>query len=86
MGSAAQDVSTCIEKSERSARERLAAALTTVPGDEGKKALKAYHVTYVTALRGIDPGPGERQLSYDKRQQSLREKMTAAWAAFELEN
>lgn len=79
------DVGQCIERHTVKSKEKLVPALDTLKTDDAKKTLKAYHVAFVTALRGIDPGSAERQLSYDQRQQALRDKVNEAWAAFELE-
>lgn len=79
------DIGQCIERNAAKAKEKLAPALDTLKTEDAKKALKAYHVAFVTALRGIDPGSAERQISYDQRQQALRDKVNEAWAAFEIE-
>lgn len=79
------DVGQCIEGNSSKAKDKLASALESLKTEDAKKALKAYHVAFVTALRGIDPGSAERQISYDQRQQALRDKVNEAWAAFELE-
>lgn len=79
------DVGQCIERHAAKSKEKLTSALDTLKTDDAKKALKAYHVAFVSALRGIDPGSAERQISYDQRQQALRDKVNEAWAAFEVE-
>lgn len=78
-------VAECIDQNSAKAREKLTPALEALKTDSAKSALKAYHVAFVTALRGVESGSAERQISYDQRQQALRDKVNAAWAAFEVE-
>jgi hypothetical protein len=52
---------------------------------KAQETLKSYHVAFVTALGGISPGIDERRVSYEQRQQALKDKVTEAWARFEVE-
>lgn len=79
------DFAGCIRSGERSARSSFDKAFGTLRKPQAREALKAYHVAFVTALKGIAPGMDERRLSYEQRQQALQDKVTEAWARFELE-
>jgi hypothetical protein len=79
------DYASCIRKSKASAKSSLDMALRTVKKPKAQDALKSYHVAFSTAVEGIRPGPDERKISYEQRQQSLEEKVTEAWARFEIE-
>jgi hypothetical protein len=67
------------------AKANLDRALRTVKKAKAQEALKSYHVAFITALEGVTPGREERKLSYEQRQQALEDKLTEAWARFEVE-
>ena len=79
------DVAGCIEKGKSTTKKSLELALRTVRKAKAKEALKSYHVSFVGALKGIRPGSDERKISYEQRQQTLKGKLTEAWARFEVE-
>lgn len=88
-GSEAQDEKSdyaeCIERGKATAKQNLVKALRTLKKPKAQDSLKSYHVAFVTALEGIRPGVSERKISYEQRQQALEEKLTEAWARFEIE-
>jgi hypothetical protein len=75
----------CIEDGKKDAKQNLESALKSLKKPKAKEALKSYHVAFVTAIDGINPGMDERKISYEQRQQSLDGKLTEAWARFEVE-
>jgi hypothetical protein len=75
----------CIAKGRATAKVDLAGALRFVKKAKAQDALKTYHVAFMTALEGIDPGSDERRISYAQRQQALSDKVNEAWARFEIE-
>lgn len=79
------ELSGCIEEHAQKAKAALTPALESQPKEAAQKALKLYHVAFVTALKGIEPGTTERQFSYDARQQGLKDKLNQAWELFEIE-
>lgn len=79
------DYKGCINKGKETVKKSLSAALRTVKNPKAKEALKSYHVAFATALDGINPGSDERKINYEQRQQALEEKVTEAWARFEVE-
>lgn len=79
------DYSGCISDGEAKAKANLTTALKAVKKAKAQEALKSYHVTYIAALKGIRPGVDERKISYEQRQQALEDKLTEAWARFEVE-
>jgi hypothetical protein len=82
---AKSDWASCIREAKQKAKTNLQAALRAVKKPKAQEALKSYHVALVTALDGIAPGLDERKISYTQRQQALDEKVTEAWARFEIE-
>lgn len=84
-GTSDSDYDACIEEHSKKSKEALSGALDALQSDDAKKALKAYHVAFVVALKGIAPGTAEREITYEQRQQALRDKVNEAWAAFEVE-
>ena len=79
-------LSKCVGQGKSAAGKNLNAALRTVKKPAAQAALKAYHVTFVTALEGVRPGLNERKISYEERQQRFDDQLNAAWAKFEVEN
>jgi hypothetical protein len=79
------DYTGCIEENEKELKKKYRAALPTVRGARAKDALKEHYIVALTALRGIRPGVGERKIDYDRRQQTLKDKVSEAWARFEVE-
>lgn len=79
------DVGACIVKETVEAKRRLDVALKTLKKPAAREALKNVHVAYVTAIEGVHPSNGERKVQYEARQASLRDKVTAAWARFDVE-
>lgn len=79
------DYAGCIEHEKATAKKNLVKALRTLKKSKAQESLKSYHVAFVTALEGIRPGSNEREISYEQRQQALKEKLTEAWARFEVE-
>ncbi len=78
--------SKCITDNKAITKTRLNKAIATLKTQTQKSALKNYHVAFMTALEGIQPGIDERVISYQQRQQSLNDKVNEAWARFEVEN
>jgi hypothetical protein len=64
------------KKEEASSKVNFTAALHALKKPKAQEALKAYHVAFMTALKGIAPGA-------DK---SLKDKVTEAWTRFEIEH
>lgn len=79
------DYAGCITKGKTVSKSNLGKALRTVKKPKAQEALKTYHVAFVSALEGIFPGTDERRISYEQRQQALKDKVTEAWARFEVE-
>lgn len=79
------DYEKCITKGKTDAKKSLDITLTTIKKSRAKEALKSYHVAFIAALEGIRPGLNERKINYEQRQQALEDKMTEAWARFEVE-
>ena len=79
------DYAGCIEHKKATAKKNLVEALRTLKKSKAQESLKSYHVAFVTALEGIRPGYDERKISYEQRQLALKEKLTEAWARFEVE-
>lgn len=79
------DYNKCIERVKVSSKTYLVKALKTVHKAKATDALKSYQVAFITALVGIAPGDAETKWSYEARQQSLKDKLTEAWARFEIE-
>lgn len=79
------DYAGCIESGKVTAKQNLAKALRAMKKAKAQESLKSYHVAFITALEGIRPGSNERKISYEQRQQALEEKLTEAWARFEVE-
>jgi len=75
----------CIRQGKTTAKASFDLVLPTLKKIKAKEALKSYQVAFMTAVDGIAPGPSERQISYEQRQQSLEGKLTEAWARFEVE-
>ena len=75
----------CIAEGKATARSSLDKALRAVKKSKARDALKSYDVAFVAALEGIRPGADERNINYERRQQSLRDKVNEAWARFEVE-
>lgn len=76
----------CKIDAEAESKTNLNEALLVIKKQSAKDALKNYHITFITALRGIEAGIGERTFAYDQRQQALSDKMNEAQARFEMEN
>lgn len=74
----------CISKGVIESKATLQPALATLKTESAKEALKAYHVAFITALEGINPGLDERRISYEQRQQALSDKVTEAWTRFDI--
>jgi hypothetical protein len=79
------DWSACIRNGKATAKASFEKALPTVKKAKAKEALKSYQVAFLAAADGIAPGPEERRISYDQRQQMLEGRVTEAWARFEVE-
>jgi hypothetical protein len=79
------DYRKCISERGVSARAELKAAILTVKKEKAREALKAYHVAFIAALEGIAPGVDEPKILYQQRQQTLNDKVTEAWAKFDIE-
>ncbi|MDM4767277.1 hypothetical protein [Pelomonas sp. SE-A7] len=79
------DYVACVSKGKATAKANFESALKTLKKPKAREALKSYHVALVAALEGIKPGTDERKISYEQRQQALEQKMTEAWARFEIE-
>lgn len=75
----------CIKDAKAEAKQNFDKALRTLRKPKARDALKSYHVAYVTALEGMALGFEERKISYEQRQQALEDKLTEAWARFEVE-
>jgi hypothetical protein len=65
----------CIREGRAKSKINLDRALRTVKKPKAQEALKAVHVAFITALEGISPGIDERQISYEQRQQALKDKI-----------
>jgi serine/threonine-protein kinase RIO1 len=79
------DYAGCIKKGKEAAKVSLDKALRTIRKPKAQEALKSYHIAFVTALQGINPGSNERRMDYERRQQMLKDKAAEAWARFEVE-
>lgn len=79
------DFAACLKKARAEGKQLFSLALAKVKKPAAKEALKSYHVAFMTALEGISPGMDERRITYEARQRSLKDKMTEAWARFEVE-
>lgn len=79
------DYKGCIATSKKEGKANLDRAMKTVKKPAAKEALKAYHVTYISALDGIPAGDNEIRLQYNARQQALETRMREAWTRFEIE-
>lgn len=80
-----EDFGNCIKESKIKSQKDLGKALNFIKIASAKQALKKYHISFVAALYGIRPSIDELKIVYDQRQDRLQEKMTEAWAAFEIE-
>ena len=81
-----KSLSTCIKKHSDEAKAELNSAIKTLKNNNTQEALKNYHVAFITALKGIEPGFDERKITYSQRQQMLTDKVNEAWARFDIEN
>lgn len=79
------DPTECVKNAKTIAKEDFSAALNALTKESAKTALKEFHVSFITALDGIEPGPGERKISYEVRQQQLDQKFTEARVRLEVE-
>lgn len=75
----------CIEREKPKINQVIIEILKIVKKPKAKEALKSYHVTLITALEGIKPGADERKINYEQRQQAFVDKLSEAWARFEVE-
>lgn len=75
----------CVRSNKEQSQEKLKQALEEVKTPAAKEALKNYHIAFMTALDGLEPGMGERRYAYEVRTQQLRGELQKAWNRFELE-
>lgn len=79
------DVPACIVEGKAKGKAGLDAAMKAARKPAAREALKGYHVAFVSALEGVIPGADEARISYAARQRALNDRVTAAWARFEVE-
>ena len=75
----------CINQSKLTAKEDFAKSLATIKKPKAQEAIKEYQVAFICAMEGIYAGMDEIKIDYKRRQQSLIDKLTEAWARFEVE-
>lgn len=75
----------CIRAHRDRAIGMLNRALPTLKKKPAQAALKDVHVAFVTALEGVAPKDGEVRIAYSTRQSALADRVTAAWARFDIE-
>ncbi len=79
------NVDTCIAKGKQQVKDEFTSAMKEVTKPAAQQSLKMFHVAFLSALEGVQPGPNETRSGYNQRQQSSTDKMTQAWALFEVE-
>jgi hypothetical protein len=76
----------CIDSSKALAKTSFAPALKTVSKNKAAVALlKDYYAAWLTAMDGIVPGAGERNIDYTQRQQAAEGNYKAIWSRFAVE-
>ena|SRR5450755_2056588 len=75
----------CIEKAKADALGSYKRLADTIKKQKAADALKEVHIAFVTALESIPQPFGESDAAYVSRQQALLDKLTSAWARYELE-
>lgn len=75
----------CIASGLQESRMQLEAALRTVHRKSAREALRAYQLSFESALAGVEPTRDEPAAAYDQRQSSLRHLLAHAWTRYELE-
>jgi hypothetical protein len=81
----AEKLHACVEHGLSDSRVQLDAALRVVRRRAAREALRAYQVSFESALAGIEPTVEEGAAAYDQRQISLRHLLAHAWTRYELE-
>jgi len=80
-----QKLHDCVEKGLLESRTQLDAALRGLRGKAAREALRAYQLSFESALNGVEPTVEEQAAAYDQRQISLRHLLAHAWTRYELE-
>lgn len=75
----------CIDESTDATKKNFQAAMQTVRKPKTLEALKSYHAVLIAGIDGAAPGPDERKIDYDRRQQATATKLKEAWVRFEVE-
>lgn len=76
----------CIKKGEEGAKGKFAHAVKSVKNKAASEKLKAYYALWISALRSLEVRSGDSQLSHRSRVSANDQRLSDAWAAFEVES
>lgn len=74
----------CISRSIVRSNASYDAALRSVSHPASREALRQYHFAFLSALKGIEPRPGESADAYEERQDETQHVLAHAWFRFEV--
>jgi hypothetical protein len=75
----------CVRDQKIEVKKSFDSVLKVAKKAKAKEALKSMQVSFVLAIDGLRPDPGELKILYAQRQKALETKIDEAWARYELE-